>query len=67
MSDKTMHITLCLDLANERDKNIYNHLKAFAEKRNITDESEALKAFMVYLHFLGCDMRALSDKISEIY
>jgi len=59
-------IKLCLDLENPQDKNIYEGIKDFGEKHEIKDESKALKAFMLYLHFLGADIVALNEKIKGL-
>ncbi len=59
-------ITLCLDMENGQDKNILKEIMDFGKKHNQSDESSALKSFIVYLHFLGVDMKALSNKISDI-
>ncbi len=59
-------ITLILDMDNERDQKINNDSMAYAKKNAITDESEALKSFMMHLHFLGADMNKLSNKIKDL-
>jgi hypothetical protein len=59
-------IKLILDMTNERDKNIYTGIMSFAKKHNIEDEPEALKSFLRYLHFLGSDLKTLSDKIRSL-
>ena len=59
-------ITLILDLGTKRDRNIYKEIIAFGEGHDIEDESEALKAFMLYLHFLGADISALNEKIKGL-
>ena len=60
-------ITLVLDLRKKRDNNIYWALKDFAKKNTIEDESEALKAFVVYLHFLAADVKAISEKVKYLF
>ncbi len=62
----TKEIRLLLDLQDERDRKLYENVMAFARRHDITDESEALKAFMAYLHFLGVDMNALAAKIKDL-
>ena len=62
----TKEIKLCLDLENKRDKNIYKAITAFGENHDIKDESEALKAFILYLHFLGEDIVAINEKIKGL-
>lgn len=64
--EKVKEITLKLDLNNKRDRNIYEAIIDFGKKHNIEDSSDALKAFMVFLHFLGADIKALNEKIKEI-
>jgi hypothetical protein len=64
--DQIKEIKLLLDLTNERDRNIYNKVKEFGTKHNIANESDALKSFIVFLHFLGCDIKALNKKIKEL-
>ena len=59
-------IKLCLDLQNSRDKNIYQAIKDFGENHDISNELEALKEFMLYLHFLGADIVALNEKIKGL-
>ena len=59
-------IKLCLDLENKRDKNIYKALTDFGERHDIKDESEALKAFILYIHFLGEDIVAINEKIKGL-
>ena len=59
-------IKLILDLGNLRDRNIYKEIMAFGESHDIEDESEALKAFMLCLHFLGADIAALNEKIKGL-
>ena len=59
-------IKLLLDLDDKRDNNIYIAIKDFGKKHDITDESEALKSFMLYLHFLGVDIKALNEKIKDL-
>ena len=62
----TKEIKLHLDLENKRDKNIYKAIAAFGENHDIKDESEALKAFILYLHFLGEDIVAINEKIKGL-
>ena len=62
----TKEIKLYLDLENPRDKNIYKAITAFGENHDIKDESEALKAFILYLHFLGEDIVAINEKIKGL-
>jgi len=62
----TKEIKLCLDLENSRDKNIYKAITGFGENHDIKDESEALKAFILYLHFLGEDIVAINEKIKGL-
>jgi len=62
----TKEIKLYLDLENKRDKNIYKAITAFGENHDIKDESEALKAFILYLHFLGEDIVAINEKIKGL-
>ena len=59
-------IKLILDLGNERDRNIYKAIMDFGIGHEIEDESEALKAFMLYLHFLGADIVSLNEKIKGL-
>jgi len=59
-------IHLVLDMNNKRDKNIYNAIKDFGAKHRIDNESDALKSFMIYLHFIGTDIKALDKKIKDI-
>ena len=59
-------IKLIPDLGNLRDRNIYKEIMAFGESHDSEDESEALKAFMLYLHFLGADIAALNEKIKGL-
>ncbi len=59
-------INLVLDMSIKRDKNIYNELKNFARKHRIDNESDALKSFMIYLHFIGADIKALDEKIKDL-
>jgi len=63
---KLKEIKLCLDLENQRDQNIYQAVMDFAERHDMTDESEALKAFMLYTRFMGADIDALNKKITGI-
>ena len=58
-------ITLCLDLENPRDKNIYEAIKTFGENHEIMDESEALKALMHYMRFFGADELKLIERARE--
>ena len=60
-------IKLCLNLENPQDKNIYRGIKDFGKNHDIKDDSKALKAFMLYLHFLGADIVALNEKIKGLY
>jgi hypothetical protein len=62
----TKEIKLCLDLETPQDKNIYKAVTGFGENHNIKDESEALKAFILYLHFLGEDIVAINEKIKGL-
>jgi hypothetical protein len=62
----TKEIKLYLDLENKRDKNIYKAITAFGENHDIKDESDALKAFILYLHFLGEDIVAINEKIKGL-
>ena len=62
----TKEIKLCLDLENQRDKNIYQAITDFGKNHEIKDESEALKAFLLYIHFLGSDIVALNEKIKGL-
>ena len=64
--EATKEIKLYLDLENKRDKNIYKAITAFGENHDIKDESEALKAFILYLHFLGEDIVAINEKIKGL-
>ena len=64
--ERKKELRLVLDLKNTRDRNILRAIIDFGKKHDIKDESEALKAFIVFLHFLGADIRALSEKIKEI-
>ncbi|MCX8044017.1 MAG: hypothetical protein N3B18_07835 [Desulfobacterota bacterium] len=64
--EQKKEVVLKLDMNNTRDRNIYNAIMDFGKKHNIEDESEALKSFIVFLHFLGADIRALSEKIKQI-
>ncbi len=64
--NQTKKITLFLDPEKKRDKNIYTAVKNFGKKHNITNDSEALKSFMLYLHFLSADNLALNDKIKDL-
>ena len=63
---ETKEITLCLDLENKRDKNIYKAITGFGKSHDIADNSEALKAFILYLHFLGEDIVAINEKIKGL-
>jgi len=58
-------IKLFLKTNNEHDNNIYNGIMKFAQKHNYNDESEALKAFIMFLHFNATDMNTLSHKIKN--
>ena len=62
----TKEIMLYLDIENKRDKNIYKAITAFGENHGIKDESEALKAFILYIHFLGEDIVAINEKIKGL-
>jgi hypothetical protein len=62
----TKEIKLYLDLENKRDKNIYKAITDFGENHDIKDESKALKAFILYLHFLGEDIVAINEKIKGL-
>jgi len=62
----TKEIKLCLDLENPRDKNFYKAITGFGENHDIKDESEALKAFILYIHFLGEAIVAIHEKIKEL-
>ena len=62
----TKEVKLFLDLENQRDKNIYKAITDFGKNHDIKDESEALKAFILYLHFLGEDIVAINEKIKEL-
>ena len=62
----TKEIKLYLDLENKRDKNIYKAITAFGENHDIKDESEALKAFILYIHFLGEDIVSINEKIKGL-
>ena len=64
--NSTKEIKLLLDLEDERDKNIYKAIKDFGESHDIVDESEALKAFMIFIRFLGSDIVALNEKIKGL-
>ena len=64
--EATKEIKLYLDLENKRDKNIYKAITAFGENHDIKDESDALKAFILYLHFLGEDIVAINEKIKGL-
>ena len=64
--NSTKEIKLCLDLENKRDKNIYKAITAFGGNHDIKDESEALKAFILYIHFLGEDIVAINEKIKGL-
>jgi hypothetical protein len=66
MSD-IKEIKLVLDLENERDHNIFKAIKDFGKKHNIDDDSEALKSFIVFIHFIGSDMKSLGNKIKDLY
>lgn len=59
-------LKLCLDLENQRDRNIYKAVTDFANKHDISDDSEALKAFMVFSHFMGADNEIIEDRITGI-
>lgn len=63
---QTKEIKLLLDMANERDREIYEEIKKFEKKHHITNESDALKSFMIFLHFIGSDIRALDNKIKKL-
>ena len=63
---KTKEIKLCLDLENKRDKNIYKAITDFGRTHEIKNETEALKAFILYLHFLGEDIVAINKKINGL-
>jgi hypothetical protein len=62
----TKEIKLCFDLENPRDKNIYKAITDFGENHDIKDESEALKAFILYIHFLGEDIVSINEKIKGL-
>ena len=64
--EATKEIKLYLDLENKRDKNIYKAITAFGENHDIKDESEALKAFILYIHFLGEDIVSINEKIKGL-
>ena len=64
---QTKEIKLCLNLKNKRDKNIYRTIVGFGKNHDIKDESEALKATILYLHFLGEDIVAINEKIKGLY
>jgi hypothetical protein len=64
--EQLKEIKLVLDLTSKRDLNIYNALLDFGKKHNIENESEALKSFIIFLHFVGADIKALSNKIKDI-
>jgi hypothetical protein len=64
--EQIKEILLKLNLNNSRDRNIYNAIMDFGKRHNIEDASDALKAFMVFLHFIGVDIKALSEKIKDL-
>jgi len=64
--EQIKEIVLKLNLNNSRDRNIYNAIMDFGKRHNIEDESDALKSFMVFLHFIGVDIKALSEKIKDL-
>lgn len=64
--ERIKELRLALDLENTRDRNIYNAIMDFGKRHNISDESDALKSFIVFLHFIGADIKALSEKIKQI-
>lgn len=67
MHMKKKEITLVLDLRKKRDNNMYWTLKDFAKKHAIEDESDALKAFLVYVHFLAADVKAITEKVKYLF
>ena len=62
----TKEIKLFLDLENQRDKNIYKAITDFGKNHDIKDESEALKAFILYIYFLGEDIVTINEKIKGL-
>jgi hypothetical protein len=60
-------LELVLNLDTTRDRKIYCDIQAFAKKHGIEDESDALKSFMMHLHFLAVDMNTLARKIQDLH
>jgi hypothetical protein len=58
-------LTLLLEMDNEPDRNMYNGIIRFSRQHDIRDESEALKAFISFLNFMGTDVERLSQKVKD--
>ena len=58
-------MTLVLEMDNEHDRNMYNGIIRFSRQHDILDESEALKAFIYFLNFMGTDDGRLSQKVKD--
>jgi len=63
--DQMQEIKLLLDMTNQEDRNILKAIKSFAERHGISDDSKALRAWIIYMHFVGCDEEALNDKVKQ--